>query len=132
MLDTLRSRFRRNCSWIVPTRDLIYMYIYIYIYIYIYTHTPSTSHNSYIYIYVCMYVCMCVCVCVIGSKHTVYFAQDKIKCADVVGSINHVTFLTNSFSKLISLPKSAIFVSGTRESESYFLEFSCIKAILKI
>ena len=31
----------------------------------------------------------------IGSKHTVYFALDKIKGADVVGNINHVTFLTN-------------------------------------
>ena len=31
VLDTLRSRFRRNCSRIVPTRDLIYIYIYIYI-----------------------------------------------------------------------------------------------------
>ena len=32
---------------------------------------------------------------VIGSKHTVYFVQDKIKGADLVESINHVTFLTN-------------------------------------
>ena len=52
------------------------------------------------------------------------------KCADVVESINHVTFLTNRFSRLISLPTSTIFVSGTSESVSYFLEFSCITAIL--
>ena len=69
---------------------------------------------------------------VIGSKHTVYFAWDKIKGVDVVRSINHVTFLTNRFSKLISLPTTTIFVSGTSESVSYFLEFSCIMAILKI
>ena len=68
----------------------------------------------------------------IGSKHTVYFARDKIKGADVVGSINHVTLLTNRFLKLISLPTSNIFVSGTNESVSYFLEFSCITSILKI
>ena len=69
---------------------------------------------------------------VIGSKHTVYCARDKIKGADVVGCINHVTFLTNRFSRLMSLPMSTIFVSGTSESVSYFLEFSCITAILKI
>ena len=68
---------------------------------------------------------------VIGSKHTVYFARDKIKSVDVVGSINHVTFMTNKFPKLISLPISTIFVSGASESVSYFLEFSCITAILK-
>ena len=60
---------------------------------------------------------------VIGSKNTVYFAQDKIKGADVVGSINLVTFLTNRFPKLISLPTSTIFVSGTSESGSYFRNF---------
>ena len=38
---------------------------------------------------------------------------DKIKFEDVVVSTNHVTFLTNRFSRLISLPTSAIFVSGT-------------------
>ena len=69
---------------------------------------------------------------VIGSKRTVYFAQDKLKGADVVESINNMTFLTNSFSRLISLPTSTIFVSGTSESVSYFLEFSCITANLKI
>ena len=31
-----------------------------------------------------------------------------------------------------SLPTSTIFVSGTSESVSYFLEFSCIKGIFKI
>ena len=36
----------------------------------------------------------------------------KIKVADVVVSTNHVTFLTNMFPRLISLPSSAIFVSG--------------------
>ena len=39
--------------------------------------------------------------------------RDKIKVADVVVSTNHVTFLTNGFLRLITLPKSAIFVSGT-------------------
>ena len=68
---------------------------------------------------------------VIGSKHPVYFAWDKIKGADVVGSINHVTFLTNRFLKQISLPTSTIFVLGTSESVYYFLDFSCITAILK-
>ena len=68
----------------------------------------------------------------VGSKHTVDFAWDKIEGVDIVGSINHVTFLTNRFSKLISLPMSTIFVSGTSESVFYFLEFSCITAILKI
>ena len=69
---------------------------------------------------------------VIVSKHTVYFAWDKIKGADVVRSINHETFLTNRFSKLISLLTSTIFVSVISESVSYFLEYSCITAILKI
>ena len=49
-------------------------------------------------------------------------ARDKIKGADVVVSINHVTFL-------IGLPTSTIFVSRTSESVSYLLEFSCITAI---
>ena len=40
-------------------------------------------------------------------------ARDKIKDADVVVSTNHVTFLTNRFPRLISLPTSAIVVSGT-------------------
>ena len=66
---------------------------------------------------------------VVGSKHTVYFVLDKIKGADVVGSINHLTFLTNRFSRLISLPTSTIFVSGTSKSVSYFPDFSCITAI---
>ena len=65
----------------------------------------------------------------VGSKHTVYFAWDKIKVTDIVGSINHVTSLTNSF--LISWLTSTIFASETSESVSYFLEFSCIMAIQK-
>ena len=40
-------------------------------------------------------------------------SQDKIKVADLVVSSNYVTFLTNRFPRLISLPTSAIFVSGT-------------------
>ena len=40
-------------------------------------------------------------------------ARDKIKVADVVMSTNHLTFLANRFPKLISLPTSTIFVSGT-------------------
>ena len=68
---------------------------------------------------------------VISTKHTVYFAQDKIKGTDVVGRINYTTFLTNRFSKLINLPTFTIFVLGTSESVLYFLEFSCITAILK-
>ena len=39
--------------------------------------------------------------------------RDKIKCVDVVVSINHVTFWTNSFLRRISLQISTIFVSGT-------------------
>ena len=39
--------------------------------------------------------------------------RDKIKVADIVVSTNHVIFLTNRFPSLISLPLSAIFVSGT-------------------
>ena len=35
-----------------------------------------------------------------------------MKVADVVVSTNHVTFLTNMFPRLISLPTSAIFVLG--------------------
>ena len=61
---------------------------------------------------------------VFGSKHTIYFARDKIKCANVGGSINHMTFLNIRFSKLVSLPTSTIFVSRTCESVSYFVEFS--------
>ena len=38
---------------------------------------------------------------------------DKIKVEDVVVSTNYVVFLANRFPKLISLPTSAIFVSGT-------------------
>ena len=57
---------------------------------------------------------------VVGSKHTVYFSWDKIKGADIVESINHMTFQTNRFSRLISLQTSTIFVSGTSESVSYF------------
>ena len=40
-------------------------------------------------------------------------SRDKIKVADVVLSINHVTFLNNRFPRLISLPTSIIFVLGT-------------------
>ena len=40
-------------------------------------------------------------------------ARDKIKVTNVVVSTNYVTFLTNMFPRLISLPTSAIFVSGT-------------------
>ena len=75
---------------------------------------------------------------VIGSREYIwliqthfYFARDNIKSADVVGSINHVTFLINRFSRLISLLTPTIFVSGTSELVSYFLEFSCITTILK-
>ena len=59
---------------------------------------------------------------VIGSENNVYFSQDKIIGADVVGSINHETSLTNRFLKLISLLTSTIFFSVTSESVSYFLE----------
>ena len=40
-------------------------------------------------------------------------ARDKFKIADVVMSANQVTFLASKFPRLISLPTSAIFVSGT-------------------
>ena len=39
--------------------------------------------------------------------------RDKTEVADVVVSTNHVVFLANRFPRLISLPTSAIFVSGT-------------------
>ena len=45
---------------------------------------------------------------VVGSK-----CAGKIKGADVVLSTNPVTFRTNRFPRLTSLPTSAIFVSGT-------------------
>ena len=48
-------------------------------------------------------------------------ARYKTKVADVVVSTNHMTFLTNRFLRLISLPTSTSFVSGT----------SIITAILK-
>ena len=40
---------------------------------------------------------------------------DKIKVVDVVGGTIRVIFLTNRFSKLISLSTSTIFVSETSE-----------------
>ena len=40
-------------------------------------------------------------------------ARDKIVVVEVVVSTNHVTFLTNRFLRLISLPKSAIIVLVT-------------------
>ena len=40
-------------------------------------------------------------------------ARDKIKVVDVVESTNYMTFLTNRFPRLISLPTSTVFVSGT-------------------
>ena len=40
-------------------------------------------------------------------------ARDKIKVADVVVSTNHMIFLANWFPRLISLPTSTIFISGT-------------------
>ena len=48
-------------------------------------------------------------------------AWDKIKVENVVVSTNLVTFQTNRLTRLISLPTSTIFVSGT----------SGIEAILK-
>ena len=39
--------------------------------------------------------------------------KKKIKVADVVVSTNHVTFLTNRFPRLTSLPTSALFASRT-------------------
>ena len=45
---------------------------------------------------------------VISFKHTIYFVRDEIKGADIVGSIYHMTSLTNRFLKLISLPTSTI------------------------
>ena len=54
--------------------------------------------------------------------HSAPKSLDKIDVADVVVSRNHVTFLTNRFPRLISLPTSA----------SFILEISGITAILKI
>ena len=65
-------------------------------------------------------------------------ARDKIKVADVVVSTNHMTFLTNRFPRLISLPTSAIFVSRTsgitdilkyRSVESYIYIFFIIYSL---
>ena len=39
--------------------------------------------------------------------------RDKIKGADVVVRSNHVIFLTNRFSRLISLPMPTVFASET-------------------
>ena len=39
--------------------------------------------------------------------------RDKIEVADEVVSTNHMVFLANSFPRRVSLPTSAIFVSGT-------------------
>ena len=46
----------------------------------------------------------------VGSK-----TQDKIEVADGVVSTNQVVFLANMLPRLISLPTSAIFVSGTSD-----------------
>ena len=55
-------------------------------------------------------------------------AWGKIKVADVVVSTNHVTFLTYKFPRLINLPMSAIFVSGT-SSITVILKYSCVNPI---
>ena len=47
---------------------------------------------------------------VVGPKN-----RDKIEVADVVVSTNHVFFPANKFTRLISLPTSTIFVSGTSD-----------------
>ena len=39
--------------------------------------------------------------------------RDKTEVADVAVNTNHVVFQANRFPRLISLPTSAIFVSGT-------------------
>ena len=59
----------------------------------------------------------------IGSKHIVYSARDKIIGTGIFGSTHHVTSMTNRLPKLISLPTSILFVSQTIESESYLPEF---------
>ena len=54
---------------------------------------------------------------VTGSKHKIYYARDKIKCADTVGDTRHGISLSNRFPKLINLPKpNNFFVSGPSES----------------
>ena len=58
-------------------------------------------------------------------------AQDKIKGADVVVNTNHATFLTTSFSKLISLPSSTIFVSGT-SGITAILKYRSVNSIIAI
>ena len=64
------------------------------------------------------------------------YARDKIKVAYVVVSTNHVTFRTNKFPRLISLPTSAFFVSGTsgitailkkKECKSYTLNHLMVR-----
>ena len=55
---------------------------------------------------------------------------DKIKVADVVVSTNYATFLTNRFPKPISLPMSAIFVSGT-SGITAILKYRCVNPIIE-
>ena len=54
--------------------------------------------------------------------------RDKIKGADVVVSKNHVTFLTNRFSRLISLLTSTIFVWGSNGITA-ILKYSSVNPI---
>ena len=70
-------------------------------------------------------MCVCVCLSVLSLEVKmeimssweirVYIGNPchAVGSKIVVVSTNHVTFLTNRFPRLISLPTSAIFVSGT-------------------
>ena len=88
--------------------------------------TPSTNTQDF-----CLFLILLKSH-VIGSKHSVYFAQDKIKGADIVGNTNHMTSLTNRLPKLISLPTSTIFVLGTSELGFYFQGFFVSRPFKKI
>ena len=74
---------------------------------------------------------------VLGRRENIYAilvmwsalnVRDKIKGADVVVNTTHVTFVTNRFPRLISLPKSTIFVSGTSVITS-ILEYGSVNPI---
>ena len=54
--------------------------------------------------------------------------NDKIKGADVILCTNHVTLLTNRFTRLISLQISTIFFSGTT-TQTYILKYRSVNPL---
>ena len=64
-----------------------------------------------------------------NQKRKIYFSQDKIKCADVVGDTRHVISLSNRSRKQINLPMSTACFFGNRGiMDPIFPEF-CIKGL---